>query len=395
MSRLRDAMRLAALIALSLLLHPAAAPQRRAGADFAAWRATVLAHQPGTLPAATRALGEWPWDRLEPVVDELRVRGTSGDLLRAAALYLDLALEVPLAERPVYPTRGGAVFSRDGRPLTTHRLDSQVWTARTLVGMAITRAGSGEQERRLAHSWFRAVTAVFAQRLNLADLQPHLAEVLKYMPEDPGALFDAGCAAETLASPLIQATLGWREPESTLSSRLPGRPPSGIAAANRPAALLATAEKHYRAVLRQDPSDREARVRLGRVLADLGRNDDALAELQAAATVTGGARIVQYYNWLFLGDVLTDLGRLDDAHAEFERAAALYPHAGSPGLGISRVLSERGDMPGARRALGGVISLSSDTAIDDDPRWQYNRCLGRDAHAVYTAYVDRFRNELR
>ena len=151
-------MRLAALIALFLVLHPAAAPQRRAGEDFAVWRAAVLAHQPGTLSAATRALGEWPWSRLEPVVEELRVRGTSDDLLRAAALYLDLAIEVPLAERPVYPTRGGAVFSRDGRPLTTHRLDSQIWTARTLVGQAITRAGSREQERKLAHSWFRTVT---------------------------------------------------------------------------------------------------------------------------------------------------------------------------------------------------------------------------------------------
>ena len=386
-------MRAAPLIALALVLYPVpAAPQGRADEDFVRWRTAVLAHQPGTLSATTRALGEWPWSRLDPVIDRLRVRASSHDLLRAAALYLDLAIEVPLDQRPIYPTRGGGVFSRDGRPLTTHRLDSQIWTARHLVLLAITRAGSGEKERRLAHSWFRTVTAMLAQRLNFADLQPHLADTLKHMPDDPGLLFDAGCAAETLASPLIQATLGWREPESTLSSRLPSRPPSGIAAANRPSAFLATAEKQYRAARARAPRDRETRVRLGRVLAELGRHTEALAELEAADKE--GSRMVQYYNHLFLGDVLTDLRRPDDARAAFERAAALYP-AGSPRLGISRLEAERGDITAARRALGLLAGTSGDDSIGDDPRWQYNRCIGRDAHAVYAAYVDSFRKELR
>lgn len=388
-------MRRAALIVLSFVLYPATAvPQGRPEEDFVRWRTAVHAHQPGTLPATTRALGEWPWNRLGPVVDQLKLRGTSHDLLRAAALYLDLAVEVPLDQRPVYPTRGGGVYSRDGRPMAAHRLDSQIWTARQLVILAISRSGSGDNERRLAQQWFRTVTAMFAQRLNLADLQPHLADVLKYMPDDPDALFDAGCAAETLASPLIQATLVWRAPESTLSSRLPSQPPSGIAPANRPAAFRATAEKHYRAALARAPHDREARVRLGRVLADLGRNPEALAELQAASGQEG-SRMVHYYNVLFLGDVLTDLGRLDEARPAFEAAAALYPGADSPRLGISRIESERGDMRSARRALGPLTRTSPDTPLDDDPRWQYNRCSGRDAHGVYSAYVDSFRKELQ
>jgi tetratricopeptide (TPR) repeat protein len=285
------------------------------------------------------------------------------------------------------------VYSRDGRPLTTHRLDSQIWIARSLVLAALTRAGSGDTERRLARQWFRAVTAMFAQRLNLADLQPHLADVLKYMPDDPELLVDAGCAAETLASPLIQATIGWREPESTLSGRLPSRPPSGIAPANRPAAFRATAEKHYRAALARAPRDPEARIRLGRVLADAGRHTEALEQLQAVDDAS--PRLLQYYNFLFLGDVLTDLRRLGDARTAFERAARLYPGANSPRLGISRIESERGDLPAARRALASFIERPPDTSNDDDPRWQYNRCSGRDAHAVYSAYVASFRKEFQ
>lgn len=388
-------MRLSSLLALSLLLFPTAViTQGRPGEDFVRWRNAVLAHQPGTLSATTRALGDWPWNRLNPVIVELKLRGTSDDLLRAAALYLDLAIEVPLDRRPAYPTRGGGVFSRDGRPLTTHRLDSQVWTARSLVRAALTRAGSGERERRLAHDWFRAVTAMFAQRLNFADLQPHLADALTSMPDDPAVLFDAGCAAETMASPLIQATLGWREPESTLSSRLPGPPPSGIAAANRPRAFLAAAERHYRAALAGAPHDREPRIRLGRVLADVGRSTEALEQLQAALE-GDSSQTLRYYNFLFLGDVLTDLRRLDDARAAFERAAALYPRAESPRLGISRIESERGDLRAARRALGLLLAPPAEQSSYDDPRWQYQRCSGRDAPAVYSAYVSRFRKELQ
>lgn len=393
-SRRRDAMRVAP-IALSLVLSAAAdASQDRPDEDLVRWRTAVLAHQPGTISSTSRAVGEWSWNRLDPVIDELRVRGTSRDLLRAAALYLDLALEVPLERRPVYPTRGGAIYSRDGRPLAAHRLDSQVWTARSLVILAITRAGSGEKERTLAHSWFRTVTAMFAQRLNFADLQPHLGDALKYMPGDPGLLFDAGCAAETLASPLIQATFTADQRQSTLTSRLPSQTSTGIIAATRPAAFLATAEKHYRAALARNPHHRETRVRLGRVLAELGRTPEALAELRAAAA-EDSPRMVQYYTWLFTGDVLTDLHRLDEALPAFQRAAALYPQAGSPRLGMSRVLLERGEMAAARHALGQLSAPSPDTSLDDDPRWQYNRCSGRDAHAVYAAYVERFRKELR
>lgn len=393
-ARYPDAMRLSSLLAASLVLvTAAAAAQARSGDDFGRWRAAVLAHQPGTLSTSSRALGDWPWDRLQPVMGELRLRGTSQDLLRGAALYFDLAIEVPLAQRPVYPTRGNAVYSRDGRPLSTHRLDSQIWTARTLVVRAMSRADVGEHERRLARSWFRAVTAAFAQRLNFADLQPHLADALTHLPNDPGVLFDAGCAAEALASPLIQATFMAGLQQSTLGSRLLTQPDAARAVANRPASFLATAERHYRAALTQDPRNREARVRLGRVLANLQRHAQALAELQSAADQTGPP-VVQYYNWLFLGDILAKAGRLDEALSAFAQAAALYPRADAPRLGSSRVHSERGDMAAARHALGGFIGTTPD-AIGADPRWHYDRCSGRDARALYAAYVDDFRKELQ
>jgi hypothetical protein len=370
------------------MLLASAATSDSVVADVQQWRAAVLAHQPGTLPATTRAIGEWTWDRLEPVLRRLKSQANGKELLRGAALYLDLAVHLPLAERPVYPTRGDGVYSEDGRALTTHRLDSQIWTARTLVLAALARGGGAEADRGLARGWFRAVTAILAHRLAFADLEPHLAESRTQLPEDPGLLFDVGCAAETLASPLIQATFRSARPASPLAARLAGS--AGAGGGPHQATLLAAAETHYRAVLERDPHSRETRVRLGRVLAIRHQNPEALRELQAAARQPGPG-IVEYYNWLFLGDVLLRLQRLEDADLAFTRAAALYPDAASARLGISRVHAERGELSRARGALDRMLRARPGSTLDDDPRFLYDRCSGRDPAAVYAEYVEHFR----
>lgn len=376
------------LVAVALAIGTAGPVVAQTGAvraDFSHWTEAALAHRPGTLSATTREVGAWPWDRLKPVVSQLRTRGTTRVLFGAAAMYLDLAFHVPRDERPVYPTRGQGVFSKDGRPVGTHGLDSQIWLARSFVVLALGRPDSGVTERDLASIWFRTVAAMFSQRLNFADLQPHLAEALVQIPDDPGLLFDAGCQAETLASPLIQATIWSRVPLGMRSTGAMGRAGAPVGVSR----LRSEAERHYRAALVSVPDARETRVRLGRVLATTGRRDEAVRELSGAAQLEADP-IVEYYNSLFLGDALTDARRFDEALSAFRHAASLFPAAGSPHLGISRVHSEQGRLDGARAALDELVQTQPDAAIGGDPRWHYDRCNGRNTPAMYTAFVERF-----
>jgi tetratricopeptide (TPR) repeat protein len=376
------------VLVLACIGGPAATAQTPPeDADLQRWTNAVLAHQPGMLMTSTREIGEWPWERLKPVVERLRSRGTAAGLLKGAGMYLDIAVNAPLDQRPVYPTKGRGVFSRDGRPLGLHELDSQIWWGRALVAMALDRPGSGERERELAVIWYRAVTAFLARRLNFADLHPHIEESVKRIPDHPGIQFDAGCAAETRASPIIQATIQSGLPQiATSDGSRSGRIPAGSGMAK----LLAEAEQRYRAALRMAPDGHETRVRLGRVLALTGRTGESVSELEAAA-VKASDPVVEYYNWLFLGDVLTDLRRYDEAEQALQRASALFDAAGSPELGLSRIHSERGDLRAARAAVEHLVELRPNTAIAGDPRWHYDRCAGRDTARAYDLYVARFR----
>ena len=373
-----------ALAALTLALSGVATtaaqtPEERT--DLSRWTTAVLAHQPGTISGTTREIGAWEWSRLKPVIDQVRARGTPKVLLEGAAMYLDLAVQIARDKRPVYPTSGLGVFATDGRPLGTHGLDSQIWWGRVLVIAALDRDRRNAHQRELALSWFRTVTAVLSQRLNFADLYPHLADAMKHLGDDSGVLFDAGCAAETLASPLLQASI---------RSRLPQR----STAPNGALTFLRDAEKKYRAARQALPDDRETHVRLGRVLSLLGRYDEALSELQSAARLRSDT-IVDYFNWLFLGDVLTDTRHFDEAVAAFERARSLYPDAGAPQLGISHVHSEEGNLTAARAALAPLIRTWPEAAGGTDPRWHYDRCNGRNSQSMYQQFIERFKQEWR
>ena len=356
--------------------------------DLGRWTTAVLAHQPGTISETTREVGAWEWYRLKPVIDQVRARGTPKVLLKGAAMYLDLAVQITRDNRPIYPTSGLGVFAKDGRTVGTHGLDSQIWWGRVLVITALGRDRSSAHQRELAITWFRTVTAVFCQRLNFADLQPHLTDATKHLAEDPGVLFDAGCAAETLASPLLQATIRSRLPRGSSERDSSG----GMTAQNNSSTFLRDAEKKYRAARQALPEHRETRVRLGRVLSLLGRYDEALSELQSAGRLHSDT-IVDYFNWLFLGDVFTHTRRFDEAVAAFERARSLYPDAGAPQLGISHVHSEEGNLTAARAALAPLIRTWPEAAGGTDPRWHYDRCNGRNSQSMYQRFIDRFKQE--
>ena len=343
------------------------------------WTAAVQGHRPGSLDLHAEAIGRWPWSRLKPVLIRLAGRADAPLLLRAATLYVDVALLVPLAERPRYPTGGHQLNVEDGRSIGSGDLDSHIWWARQILLLqAWEDPDVDANHRALAIAWLRAVTAMLSANMSLANAEPNIFDAVREFPTDAGTLFDAGCLAETFASPMIQAVIGKRT-RSQLTQFLSL---SGVER-TRDENLL-EAGRYFRRVLEHDPSMMEARVRLARVLMQQHRNGDAARELELALTMHG-APAVHYFAEMFRGQALEADGTPETAAKAYERAASLFPTAQSPPLALSALRVDRGDIAAARAAIRPLWNRPAGMANETtDPWLEYGRCAGRDAIATYS-----------
>jgi tetratricopeptide (TPR) repeat protein len=233
-----------------------------------------------------------------------------------------------------------------------------------------------------------SVRSVAAWRWNLADLDPHVRKSVALFPDDAGILFDAGCYAETYASPVMQATLS----RATVDER-----PSRARAmdllrryAGSPARLLADAERYFREAVRHDSGFTEARVRLGRVLTVRNRANDAIRELEQAVRMPGDATL-RYYAWLFYGEALERAGRGAEAMRAYRSAERLFPGAQSPQLAISHLAGEREDRSTAAAAVERVLSADINAERHFDPWWMYHRASGRDVKEIYESLTARIK----
>lgn len=127
-----------------------------------------------------------------------------------------------------------------------------------------------------------------------------------------------------------------------------------------------------------DPVLVEARVRHGRVLQELGRNDEAYSELERAARDAHEAQsvVVEYLAQLFLGRLHEDARRLDEAVKCYKAAAALNPnwqvaHVALGSLRVTAGSTEEGWAAG-RVALG---DAATPRRPDIDPWYLYRRAL--------------------
>jgi VWFA-related protein len=131
--------------------------------------------------------------------------------------------------------------------------------------------------------------------------------------------------------------------------------------------LAHEAEKHYREALSIDPSLAEARLRLGRVLQRLGRQEEAIRELKRLA-VERDKPVMAALAHLFLGDLFEQLGRLDQAAAQYRAAVETDPSLQQAGLSLSEILWRRGDRQLAvetlKRALQGGCSIGPSRWLD-------------------------------
>jgi Tfp pilus assembly protein PilF/mono/diheme cytochrome c family protein len=108
-----------------------------------------------------------------------------------------------------------------------------------------------------------------------------------------------------------------------------------------------------RRVLEKDPHSFVAHFNLGAVALQLGRNDEAIQEFQAAAALDPKSAPAENS----VGAALQSSGRIDEAATSFRRAISLDPQYADAHFNLGMLLGQRGDFAGAREELSRVVSL--------------------------------------
>jgi tetratricopeptide (TPR) repeat protein len=309
---------------------------------------------------------------------------------RAALLHADVAMLQPHAR--VEPFSGPSPNTRwlgpqtwrvdisDGRSLDVG-LSAVHWDiARLALDQVRPRGADRPAPERdaMVRAWYRA-TSAWMQFHEDHDTQ-HLDRGRGIFPDDPDLQFLSGCQRESYASPAIQA-----------AARSVVLPPGLTIGVESERSELRQAEAFFRRALALRPGMGEAHLRLGRVLALVGRHAEAAAELHQALTLVED-KDLRYYGELFAGAEEAALGRFDAAHAAYDRASTLFPLAQSPYLAISELAHRRGDRAGAAAAVQRVFALPA--ALDgarDDPWWRYHVVQARNAEELLDALGKPFR----
>ena len=398
-------MRVLALV-VALATSSAAPPEQAAILMLRAWIDAVDQHRAGETDASVEALKAWTYNDLEsmrpyveflvqaPVerdkqrtarrsrltkaeraaIDELRRSGLPSryDLTtlrkRAAILHTDTAMAggVPLvvdAPRP-FParnltpnqTRRVDVMSLDGR-VENFQLANPHWDyARDMLDSLPPQPARDP----IVAQWARTIGAYFASERKYADAIGHFVWARSAAPDDALVLYGEACLQETLGAPRIQDFVR----VTTLTNGLK------IMGIDSPQTHLRRAESLLRGSLAASPQFAEANLRLGRVLTQLQRHDDALPYLRTAIAESKD-RALSYYAHLFSGDAEFALARPADAQLSYERALAIFPDAQAAQIGLAAVISAAGNREAALTAMLPTLTKQPDGRAGDDPWWDY------------------------
>lgn len=341
----------------------------RARGDYGVWLAAVERHAPGEPDAAVREIAPWTafhFKLIDWELSRLSVKDAHWTRVRkrAAILHTDVGIfgnearaGAPTTSRP---SGRWAAAVADGRfqgyiPASDH------WAfARSLLD-GVHPAPSRDEAVR---DWYRAAAAWLVGARELYELRDHLARGRTLFRRDAVLAMLEGVRHQVLASARVQASLD-------------GRSRRERSAVGEGAEELRQAAAEYRDALRLDPDLVEARVRLGRVLADQGLKDAAVRELRLALSQAGDP-VLAYYAALLLGEAAAALGQADEARRAYERARSVFPAAPSPCLGLSQLARARGDRAESGRWLEEALALAA-AADADDPWWDFNLSAGRQA----------------
>jgi tetratricopeptide (TPR) repeat protein len=206
----------------------------------------------------------------------------------------------------------------------------------------------------------------------------HVAHGREIFPDDPDLFMLTGALHESYASPAIQTAVR--------SAVLPTGIKLGVESARTE---IRDAERFLRRATELKPDFAEAHIRLGHVLALMGRDAEAAEHLRTGLAATD-EKLLQYYGSLFLGAVEERLAHDDAAKTAYERAAVLYPDAQSPLLGLSEVARHQGHRDEALRQIEKVYALERGSR-DDEPWWTYAYAQGRHADELLEEVQQPFR----
>jgi len=234
----------------------------------------------------------------------------------------------------------------------------QLEIARRLADVTTRDAVTGKQEPALGRDFRRRWHLLAAwQAHGLLEMDYLAAEVEKLRRSfgaDAELLLTAGSLSETLAWPALANSLpaGVLGPREPLSRRF----------------YLKDAEAKYRRAVALAPELGEARLRLGRVLYDQGRYDDALSALEPMLTAPHDTWI-RYLGHLFAGAACERSGRVADAAAHYRTSVEIRPEAQTGAVALSFLLRQQGESGTAREALSPLMSAVMEQG--QDPWWDY------------------------
>lgn len=389
-------------LALVLVLPPSVAADERTILRLRGWIDAVDTHAAGQTDPALAVVTAWTYDDLElmrPYVEALvlapsernsdrakRRRGlgrdesaileltrslqSRGDFdvfrKRAAMLHTDAAILGSAAELVKPPPRTPLRTRQDNeRRVIVKSFDGQVqhFELQNLhweLAMDVLDSLPAKPARDpIIGEWYRAIGAHFARERRFADAMVHFDRARRLVPDHPGVLYGEACLQETLGAPRIQNYVR----VTTLPNGL------FIMGVSSPQTHYRRAESLLLKALAADPELVEASLRLGRVLTQLQRHDEALPHLRKAiASSTDPA--ITYYAHLFMGDATAALGQLDEARRQYENAIAIFQNSQAARLALGFVLRSLGDRAAARAAIDPALDTSPRRPTDD-PWWEY------------------------
>jgi tetratricopeptide (TPR) repeat protein len=319
--------------------------------------------------------------------------GTHAFLKRAAVLHADAAMQNELddrtpAEIEVVPpgTPPSPLFSRhnlfldhDGEIKGEIASDWNWPFARSLLDLIVPRPADDP----FVGTWYHATTAFMLSERLYGEVSSHLGHAAAVLDDDALILYDRGCFSEIQGMPVSQVLLSDEDLLALRAHQAGNRPPVEASPVSMqlgvPPADVANeqAERLFRRALRADASLVEARVRLGRLLVERKRHEEALAELDTALAAKPES-LVAFYAHLFAGRAAQGLGKIDEAAAHYKEAGALFPGAQSALLAQSQAALLGADVAGALEPIAHIDRSSS--ALD--PWWLYHLAAGRDAEDI-------------
>jgi tetratricopeptide (TPR) repeat protein len=302
-----------------------------------------------------------------------------GALLHADIAMLGLGVQEPIAFGP--GTQSFQVTISDGRQTGVNQSEVHWSIARRLLDQ-VSQTGSTKpapERDAMVRLWYVA-TAAWMQIEGHHD-NTHLERGREIFPDDADLLFLVGAQHEAYASRPIQTAV-----RSALL-------PTGIRLdVGSERSELREAEKYLRRAVEIKPGFADAHLRLGRVLALMGRGAEASRELVVALESTD-ENLLRYYGSLFRGSVEDALGHRDVAQASYEQASTLYPLAQSPLIALSELARRAGHRDEALREIARAFALPPRGANDADPWWTYNYAQGRHSDELLERLRQPFRLE--